>query len=183
MNGGGPQSSLLSPLLFNVYVQSLVASLAQMDCQVFNYADDTHLLLLLDSSPDAQVNAKAILCFITNGMSHNSIKLNPDKTELVVINAHINPWSDLYWPAELGTSPVLALAAKSLGITLDVHLSMTQQVSLVCRTCVGLFRRPRKLVPLFSFDTLQTAISATIMSRLDYGNTLNFGSGSWISCR
>ena len=37
---------------------------------------------------------------------------------------------------------------------------------------VGLLRRLRRLAPLLSFDTLWTAVSATILSRLDYGNSV-----------
>ena len=51
---------------------------------------------------------------------------------------------------------------------------MSSQVSLVCNTCIGL-RRLQKLVPLLSFNTLRTAVSATVLSRLYYGNAVYLG--------
>ena len=120
---GVPQGSSLSPLLFNVYLQPLIATLDRMDCCVFNYADDTQLILCLKGSPQSQYNAQCILRFISKWKSSNSLKLNPDKTELVVVKAGGNPWSDLYWPSELGNPPsplpqLRALAFMSTAISL-----------------------------------------------------------------
>ena len=65
--------------------------------------------------------------------------------------------------------------AKSLGIFLDAHLSMIQQATAVCGTCIGLMRRLRKWTPLLSHSSLHSVVSATIMSRLDYRNSLYDG--------
>ena len=73
---GVPQGSALSPLLFNVYLQPLIVTLAQMDCHLFNYADDTQLFIKIDNS--AQVNVQNILRFVTNWMTSNWLKINPD---------------------------------------------------------------------------------------------------------
>ena len=88
---------------FTSHIQPLVASLAQMDCHAFNYADDTQILLRLDRSPLSQTNTRSILRFIVSCIAQNSLKLNPDKTEIVLINGQANKWSDLYWPPEMGS--------------------------------------------------------------------------------
>ena len=38
---GVPQGSELSSLLFDIYLQPLITTLANMDFRVYNYADDT----------------------------------------------------------------------------------------------------------------------------------------------
>ena len=64
------QGSSLSPLLFNVYLQPLIATtLDRMDCCIFNYADDTNLILRLEGSTQSQSNVQCIIRFIPKWMS------------------------------------------------------------------------------------------------------------------
>ena len=76
MTCGVPQGSSLSPILFNIYIQPLVESLASMQCQVYNYADDTQLILRLDHSVRAREQACDILRFVISWMGHNALKLS-----------------------------------------------------------------------------------------------------------
>lgn len=58
---GVPQGSALSPLLFNIYLQPLIYALAKTDCQVFNYADDTPLIVRIDNTSATQGNVQNII--------------------------------------------------------------------------------------------------------------------------
>ena len=71
---GVSQGLSLSPLIFNIYIQPLIASLPLLDCKVYNYAEDTQLLLQLGNSISSQSNAQAILRFINQWMNANSLK-------------------------------------------------------------------------------------------------------------
>ena len=122
---GVPEVSSFSPLLFNIYLQPLIATLADMDCRVHNYMDDTQLLLRLENSTASYARVQTILRYIYSWMNSNFLKLNPEKTELLVVKASKNPWSDLYWPAEMGPSPSPVPAVKSLGLVIDTSLSMS----------------------------------------------------------
>ena len=82
---GVAQESTLSHLLFNIYLQPLIAALAQLDCQLFKYADDTQLVLQIESSTQSQLNVENILRFTVNWMTANSLKIHPDKTEVLEI--------------------------------------------------------------------------------------------------
>ena len=172
---GVPQGSSLSPLMFKVYLQPLITALANMDCYIFNYADDTQLVVKLDNSVQACENVQGILRFIMNWMTSNWLKTNPDKTEVLAISTKGCPWSDRFWPTELGTAPAPVKVVKSLGIKVDADLSMKQQVVLVCGSCIGILRQLRKLVPLLMPSTLRTMVTAQILNRLDYGNVLYIG--------
>lgn len=108
-------------------------------------------------------------------MTANSLKINLDKTEVLAITTIVNPWSDLFWPHELGSYPEPATTVKSLGIKIDAKLSMSPQIATVVGTCIGILRQLRKLAPLLSFSTLRRVVSALILSRLDYGNSLYIG--------
>ena len=108
-------------------------------------------------------------------MSSNWLKINPDKTEVLHIAPKECPWSERFWPIELGAPLTPVPTVKSLEIKVDSGLSMGQQVSAVCGVYTGLLRRLRKLAPLLTSNTLYTVETALILSRLDYGNVLYIG--------
>ena len=57
-------------------------------------------------------------------------------------------------------------------------LSMAKQVSSVCQACIITVRCLRRLAPLISRATLHSAVLATVISRMDYGNALYAGIAS-----
>ena len=65
-------------------------------------------------------------------MNENFLKLNPEKTELLVVGSRENIWSDAFWPIEMGPTICPVPVVKSLGHWVDVDLSMRKQVSSVC---------------------------------------------------
>ena len=66
-------------------------------------------------------------------------------------------------------------AARNLGVLFDSQLSMSAQVSAVCRTGYYQLRQLRPLVRCLSEDAVKTVIQAFINTRLDYCNSLYFG--------
>lgn len=88
---GVPQGSALSPLLFNAYLQPLVEALADMECQIYNYADDTQILIQISNCTMALVQTQNILKFMVNWMTANYLKINPDKTEVLAVTSDANP--------------------------------------------------------------------------------------------
>ena len=87
-----------------------------MQCLVYNYANDTQLILHLDDSVRAREQACDILRFITSWMGHNALKLNPDKTELLIFGKQADVWSELFWPLEMGSPPDPSTVGEELGL-------------------------------------------------------------------
>ncbi|XP_078499183.1 uncharacterized protein LOC144754819 [Lissotriton helveticus] len=121
---GVPQGSALSPLLFITYLQPLIAALNELECQIYNYADDTQIIIRIHNSLPAHQKVQNILKFTINWMSANYLKINPDKTEVLAVTNDANPWNCLFWPPELGKYPEPATAVKSLGIKIDSKLTL-----------------------------------------------------------
>lgn len=88
---GVPEGSALSPLLFNAYLQPLISALIQLECRIYNYADDTQIIVQIDSSPSAHLKMQNILKFTVNWMAANSLKINPDKTEVLAVTTPLQP--------------------------------------------------------------------------------------------
>ena len=67
-------------------------------------------------------------------------------------------------------------SVKDLGFTLDCHLTMNAHVSNIARTCYFELRRLASIRRFLTSTATATLISAFVLSRIDYCNSLLFGS-------
>ncbi|WP_419588792.1 hypothetical protein, partial [Thiolapillus sp.] len=74
-----------------------------------------------------------------------------------------------------GTSIHLSSTVRNLGVTLDQNLSFQQHVSRTCQICYFELRRINSIRHYLSQDALKTLISAFVLSRIDYCNSLLAG--------
>ena len=107
-------------------------------------------------------------------MQENGLRLNPDKMEVLRVGAHT--------VGGLGNSLSfggVTLPTKdgvhSLGIHLDLALTMETQVALVVRTAFFHLRRIAQLRPYLDVGVLTTLVHALVISRLDHCNALFMG--------
>ena len=67
-------------------------------------------------------------------------------------------------------------SVKNLGITLDCHLTMNAHVSNIARTCYFELRRLASIRRFMTSTATATLVSAFVLSRIDYCNSLLLGS-------
>ena len=67
-------------------------------------------------------------------------------------------------------------SVKNLGFTLDCHLTMNAHVSNIARTCYFELCRLASIRGFLTSTTTATLVSAFVLSRIDYCNSLLFGS-------
>ena len=67
-------------------------------------------------------------------------------------------------------------SVKNLGFTLDCHLTMNAHVSNIARTCYFELRRLAYIRRFQTSTATATLVSAFVLSRIDYCNSLLFGS-------
>ena len=87
MKFGVPQGSTLGPILFILYTQELEQIALRHDCNIHIYADDTQLYITFENEqPKTTISAlENCLKEIKVWMRANFLKLNEDKTQLLVI--------------------------------------------------------------------------------------------------
>ena len=108
----------------------------------------------------------------------NMLKLNDSKTELMLVTSkrskHLH---NLPTSITIGNAQIpFKLSVKNLGFTLDCHLTMNAHVSNIARTCYFELRRLASIRRFLASTATATLVSAFVLLRIDYCNSLLFGS-------
>ena len=106
------------------------------------------------------------------------LNLNDNKTELMLVTSkrtkHLNnlPTSITIENAHIPFKQ----SVKNLGFTLDCHLTMNAHVTNIARTCYFELCRLASICRFQTSTATATFVSAFVLSRIDYCNSLLFDS-------
>ncbi|KAF7237565.1 Fatty acid amide hydrolase [Varanus komodoensis] len=131
------------------------------------YADDTQLYLLFSTNPGEAVA-------VMGWMRASKLKLNPDKTEVLLVGGSGFGEGDLDLVLN-GVALPLRDKVLSLRVLLDPELSLEAQVAAVVRSAFFQLRLVHQLRPYLENDCLATVTNALVTSRLHFCNALYVG--------
>ena len=93
LNFGVPQGSVLGPKIYCMYTKHISDIIAGHGLSHHCYADDTQLYIAIEHSANLHselLRMERCVADIRNWMRHNMLKLNDDKTELIVFASRYN---------------------------------------------------------------------------------------------
>ena len=165
---GAPQGSILGPLLFIIFVNSLPESV-DTNCKCVMYADDITLLVSSSDPSILQNYLNLNLNKIANWFQSNNLTLNIKKTKLMLFgtNQALNKFKDI----SLTYDNLLIERVekfKYLGVFFDSLLSWNEHAKyLVCNISkrIGVICRVKYYLPI---KTVNVLVQALVFPHFDY---------------
>ena len=176
---GVPQGSVLGPVLFNIYMRSLFPHVTASGFSIQGYADDCQVYrgFKLDFQFETlKTCLPACFALISSWMRVSFLKLNPDKSEIIVFipEKQQSDLSILLVSLDDANTLTIKRSVKLLGFHLDSSLNCDRQVSDILQQSYSIIRNIAKIRSLLTVPRLKIVVNALILSRIDYCNSLLF---------
>ena len=167
-------------LCFSPCILSLCLPLLTDTIIHHSFADDLQLQMSTPPDTISELLHSMMSCIsdVKAWATVNMLKLNDNKTELMLIiskstkNLHNLPTSITIGNAQIPFKQ----SVQNLGFTLDCHLTMNAHVSNIARTCYYELHCLASIRRFLTSTATATLVSAFVLSRIDYCNSLLFGS-------
>ena len=180
VHSGVPQGSVLGPMLFTMYIKPLSAIIDSHSIIHHSIADDLQLQMSVppDRISELLHSMQSCISDVKAWATANMLKLNESKTELMLVTSkrskHLH---NLPTSITIGNAQIpFKQSVKNLGFKLDCHLIINAHVSNIARTCYFELRRLASISRFLTSTATATFVSAFVLSRIDYCNSLLFGS-------
>ena len=168
---------MLGPILYSMYTAPIADVTKRHGMRFHFYADDTQIYMSFNPADALQSKSLIEECIqdVQLWMVANKLKLNGDKTELLVLTARQHPQPPLD-SITIGADVIKASkSAKNIGVWLDSVLSMDVQINNICKTAFFHLRNIAKIRKFLTHRQCEILIHAFISSKLDYCNVLLSG--------
>ena len=172
---GVPQGSLLSPLLFNIFMNDMNEAVIGSSLRL--YADDT-TQYVADKNPTVlQSSLNQDMERLSSWLDHNYLRANGDKTQAMVLGK-----STHHYDLKFNGAPIdIKEHLKILGVHLDNKLTFQEHISEILKKVFAKIAALRRLKRLVPSSTLLVLYRSFVLSHFEYCNSLLIGIGKTLN--
>ena len=106
---------------------------------------------------------------VQSSMSTNKLKLNPDKTEFLLIGneRQRTKYLSMFSIVLLGDETFSEKSARNLGVIFDKNFNFRTHISAICSSCIYHKRDLQRIRRHLDLDSAKLLANALVSSRLD----------------
>ena len=176
---GVPQGSILAPLLYTLYTGDLNSLVEQMGFKIHSFADDNNIYMgfqPINGLSQAKLDLETCVDRIRKYMSHNYLKINIDKTQILFCGtpSHLELYGTRLDEFEqfLGMDCSRTKHGKTLGVKLDESLKFDAAIGEACSAGHFKLNKLKNMRQVLDRNLKLTLVKCFILSKVDYCNIL-----------
>ena len=180
LSTGVPQGGVLGPLLFSLYIQPIGDIIRKHGLTFHHYADDLQLYAHFEYN-DQSISVcldRLRICIIDiqEWFKANKLVMNDNKTEYITFIP--KRYDSLVATSSIrvgGYSIPASTHVTNLGVILDRHYTMSQQVSKIVQSSTYKLRLINVIRTKLTKPVAERVVNAMVTNNLDYCNSLLYG--------
>ena len=167
----------------SLYTSDVAKLVKALDLGAHLYADDTQLYGHCSPSNSFELASRVIRAIdsIHEWMSSNRLSLNTGKTQFIWLGTkHSLAKRDTDWLTSLLPSLTELTSMRNLGFIIDQELNMKDHITKLCQSCYYQLHQIRTVRHSLTSSAIQTLVHAFICTRVDFSNSLLYGTSAYL---